>query len=71
MSTPTNVRVEYACEATVNVGNFENIKPGYKVSADVPEGTSPHDIRAKLKATVNAWLEEDVIEIKSEAAGRG
>ena len=66
--TPTNVRVEYSVEATINIGNFENVKPGYRISADVPEGTSPTAVRAKLKATADAWLEQDIVEHKEEAS---
>ena len=64
MSTPINVRVEYNIETTVNTGNFQNVKPGYKVSADVPDGVHPSEVRAKLKALADAWLEEDVDEIR-------
>lgn len=67
-ATPTNVRVEYSIDATVNTGNFENVKPGYKIGADVPEGTSPSAVRAKLKATADAWLEQDIVDIKAELA---
>ena len=67
--TPTNVRVEYSAEATVNVGNFENVKPGYRISADVPEGQNPTLVRDRLKRVVDAWLEQDVIAIKEEARG--
>lgn len=65
--TPTNVRVEYHIEATVNVGNFQNVKPAYTISADVPEGTSPSAVRAKLKATADAWLEQDVEQHRADA----
>ena len=63
---PTNVRIEYIVEATINTGNFQNIKPGYRVSADVPDGVHPGDVRAKLKALVDPWLQEDVDEIRSD-----
>lgn len=63
---PTNVRVEYNAELTINTGNFNNVKPGYRVSADVPEGIHPSSVRDKLKALVDGWLEEDVNEIRSE-----
>lgn len=66
MSRPTNVRVEYIIEATVNTGNFQNVKPGYRVSADVPDDQHPSDVRAKLKALADAWLEEDVNTIQRE-----
>lgn len=67
---PLNVRVEYSVEATVNVGNFENVRPGYRISGDVPEGVNPNEVRAKLKAVADAWLEQDIVEIKEEAATR-
>jgi hypothetical protein len=61
-----NVRVEYHNDATVNTGNFQNVRPGYAVSADVEEGTHPNEARAALKALVDAWLEEDVNQIQEE-----
>lgn len=66
---PTNVRVEYSMEATINTGNFENVRPGYKVSADVPDGVHPNDVREKLKALVDGWLEADFEQIKAELNG--
>lgn len=69
MSTPkklANVRVEYALEATINIGNFQNIKPGYVLSADVPEGMHPTEARNYLKSLVEKWLEEDVEEAQRD-----
>lgn len=65
-SRPRNVRVEYSNEATVNTGNFQNVKPGYSVSADVPDDQHPNDVRAKLKALVDGWIEADVDAIRRE-----
>jgi hypothetical protein len=63
MAEPKNVRVEYSLEATVNTGNFENLKPGYKLSADVPDGIHPDVIKKKLKALVEDWVAKDVADI--------
>ena len=65
-SRPTNVRVEYVVEATINIGNFQNVKPGYRVSADVPDDQHPGEVRAKLKALVDPWLEEDIEQYQRE-----
>lgn len=65
----TNVRVEYTVEATINTGNFQNVKPGYRVSVDVPEGMHPEEARAKLKALVDPWLEADITEYQQEMRG--
>ena len=64
---PENVRVEYSVEATINLGNFQNVKPGYRVSADVPEGSHPAEVREKLKALVDPWLEADIAQYREEA----
>lgn len=61
-----NIRVEYSVEATVNTGNFTNVRPGYRVSADVPEGTNPAEVKNFLKEKVDAWLEHDVDAIRKE-----
>lgn len=63
---PTGVRVEYIVEATINTGNFQNVKPGYRVSADVPDGVHPNEVRARLKTLVDAWLEEDIDQYREE-----
>lgn len=64
--TPLNVRIEYHNDATINTGNFQNLRPGYTVSADVPEGVHPGVIRAKLKGLVDSWLEQDIEKIRAE-----
>jgi hypothetical protein len=61
-----NVRVSYENSATVNTGNFQNVRPGYIVSADVEEGVHPKEAREALKALVDTWLEEDVNQIQEE-----
>lgn len=63
---PTNVRVEYSVEATINLGNFQNVRPGYRISADVPEGVHPNEVREKLKALGQSWLEQDAVEAIKE-----
>lgn len=64
-----NVRVEYSAEATVNLGNFENVKPGLKVSADVAEGESTKDVVRALRELVDSFIEHVVAEAKAEARG--
>lgn len=66
---PKNIRVEYSVEATINLGNFENIRPGYRISAEVPEGSNTREVRAQLKALADGWLEEDFEAIRAEARG--
>lgn len=61
-----NIRVEYSVETTVNTGNFTNVRPGYRVSADVPEGANPAEVKNFLKEKVDAWLEHDVDAIHRE-----
>ena len=66
---PTGVRVEYSIEMTVNTGNFQNMKPGFKISADVPDDVHPGIILNKLEALAEHRLELKVNEIQAEAAG--
>lgn len=65
----TNVRVEYENSATINTGNFQNVKPLYRVSADVAEGVSPTEAKNRLKALVDTWLEQHVEEIHRDLNG--
>lgn len=67
MANAKNLRVTYIVEATINTGNFQNVKPGYEVSADVPEGVHPSVVRAELKALVDPWLEADIAEHREDA----
>ena len=64
-----NVRVEYSNEATINTGNFQNVKPGYTVSVDIQAGENPSNARDILKALVDGWLEEDIKKIREELGG--
>lgn len=66
MAKLQNIRVEYSLEATINMGNFENQKPGYRVSADVPEGMTPAEAKDALKSVVEGWLEAEIKEIRGE-----
>lgn len=59
-----NVRVEYSAEATVNLQNYENVKPGLKVAADVPEGGSIKDTVNELVELVDAFILHAVTEAK-------
>lgn len=64
-----DIVVEYHSEVTINIGDFQNVKPGYRVSATLEGEASKSDIedaRAKLKNLVDGWLEADVAEIKSD-----
>ena len=61
-----NIRVEYSCEATVNTGNFTNVRPGYRISADVPEGTSASEVYEYLETRLDARLERKVDSINEE-----
>lgn len=65
-SKPTNVRVRYWNEVTVNTGNFENVKPGFSVEADVPEGVHPDEVKKKLEALVDGWLEKKLADFRAE-----
>lgn len=64
-----NVRVEYGAEATVNLGNFENVRPGLTVSADVAEGEDVKDVVRELRTLVDSFIEHVVAEAKAEARG--
>ena len=62
-----NVRVEYGAEATVNLGDFENVKPGLRMSADVPDGTDPKVVIREIRDLVDSFIEHVVAEAKREA----
>ena len=62
----TNIRVEVSGEVTVNLGNFENFKPGYRLSADVPKDSTPDEARAALREILDKWLEQDYVEAKAD-----
>lgn len=68
-SIPENIRVEYSVEATVNLGDFQNVRPGYKLSATVPKGAKASEIRAQLKSLADKWLSEDIEEHNKDRRG--
>ena len=55
-----NVRVGYSVEATVNVGDFQNVKPGFTIFADVADGASPTEAKDFLVSVVDGWMESEV-----------
>lgn len=61
-----NMKVTYHNEVTVNLGNFQNIKPGYGFEADLEDGENPRDAFKKVQALVDALLEENVDTIKRD-----
>ena len=64
-----NVRATYGAEATVNLGNFENVRPGLTLSADVEEGESVKVVVRNLRELVDSFIEHVVAEAKAEARG--
>lgn len=64
MANAFNVRVEYHVEATVNLGDFQNIKPGYVISADVPDGVHPQVVIDELKGVVDPLIAKDFEDAK-------
>lgn len=53
---------------TRNLGNFENVKIGYEIESDeFREGESIDQFKARLKAKVAKWVEEDIKEIDEDA----
>ncbi len=60
MASPKNVRVEYSVEATIKTGDFQNAKPGYKISADVPDGEHPSVTKQKLQDLVDGWMNAEI-----------
>lgn len=64
----TSVRA--AAFYTRNLGNFENVKVGYEIETDefLP-GEKTDDVKARLKAKVSKWVQEDIAEIDRDARG--
>jgi hypothetical protein len=65
-----NVRVGYRVAATINTGNFTNVRPEYEVSADVPDGLDPSEAVAELEELADAWLEANTDRINAELNGK-
>ena len=67
MAKLKDIRVGYKNEYTINMGNFENQKPGYEISALVEGEVSKaelEEVRNKLKSLLDAWLVQDIQEVK-------
>lgn len=53
---------------TRNLGNFENVKIGYEIESDeFREGETTDQLKARLKAKVGKWVQEDIAEIDADA----
>lgn len=65
MAQPKNVRVTYRVGATIPLGTntFSNVKPEFEISADVPDGTNPKEVKERLVALADTWLEEKFAEV--------
>lgn len=66
MTSLSNIRVEYHQEVTINLGNFQNVKPYYAVSADVEEGGNPAEALKRLRSLVERLVEEEVSQIQAD-----
>jgi hypothetical protein len=65
-----NIRVGHSMEATVNTGDFSNVKPGYSISAEVEEGESPSEVKKRLHTVVEKWMNEELSEIQRDLAAK-
>jgi hypothetical protein len=61
--------IRYSAFYTRNLGNFENVKLGYELETDVPDGEKTNDVRERIKAKVQTWIQEDIEEVDREANG--
>lgn len=53
---------------TRNLGNFENAKIGYEIETDeFRDGEKIDDVKDRLKAKINAWVQTDIREIDADA----
>lgn len=62
-----NIVVTYAVDATVNLGNFENVKPHYAMSAELDDSENPTEAFDKIKTFVDSLLEAEIGSIKKGA----
>lgn len=64
MATSVRASVFY----TRNLGNFENVKVGYEIETDeFRPGETIDQLKNRLKAKANKWVEEDIKEIDEDA----
>lgn len=58
--------VTYSLDATINIGDFENVKPSYSVTVEIEDGDDPDKVRAFAKNKVTAWMNSEYDEIQVE-----
>jgi hypothetical protein len=66
-----NIRITYSAETTINMGNFENVKPHYGMSVDVPDGESPAEAFNEVKDFVDDLLTIETEALKATLNSRG
>jgi hypothetical protein len=58
--------VRYDLESTINLGDFENVKPGYGITLEIEDGDDPDKVRAFAKRKVTEWMNAEYDEIQVE-----
>lgn len=60
--------VTYSAGYTRNLGNFESARVDFGISSDeFKDGETINDVKARLKAKVDLWVQEAVEEVDAEA----
>lgn len=59
-----DIQVTYNVDATVNLGNFENVKPHFGMTVTLEDGEKPDEVFNKIKTFVDGLLEDEVGSIK-------
>jgi hypothetical protein len=63
-------KVKYQIEATVNMGNFSNVKPLYEVEVEVEDGDTPSTIFERVEKLVDAQLEKKIDQLGEELGAK-
>jgi hypothetical protein len=60
--------ISYSAGYTRNLGNFESARVDFSIATDeFKPGEKPDDVKARLKAKVDLWVQDAVEEVDAEA----
>jgi hypothetical protein len=59
-----DTRVTYRNGATINTGNFENVRPEFEITTNVRPGEKPADALKRCEAIVDAAVARKIAELK-------
>lgn len=66
MSDFKEIKIRVANGATINIGDFQNLRPEYEIQVTLADGVNPDEAKDKLQKKIDDWLESYVAGIRKQ-----